>query len=223
MSQLAARPQQLNVGNTARALASPLTGRSQNSAPLPAAKRARTPLALVTSAPKRSRSQLVVILFLVGMVAMSVVLIMSISVSKGQYELVGLKSEQSDLLKSNQALQQEIAAKQAPQKLVVSAAALGMVPAGTTGQIDIRTQTVSGSPQPAPADAKGLVVIPPALVEKPKAVAIAPEPVVPLSPAAKEAALGAAAEAKAKTVPPVIEPEAELHGGSIPAPAQKDG
>ncbi len=222
MSQPAAQPQQLSVGNAARALKPPLTGQSPHSAPLKPSKRARTPLALVTSTPKRSRSQLVVILFLVVVAAMSVVLIMSISVSKGQYELVGLKSQQSDLLKSNQALQQEIAAKQAPQKLVVSAAALGMVPAGTTGQIDVRTQTVSGSPQPAPADVKGLVVIPPAQVEKPKPVAVAPAPVVPQSPAAKEAALEAS-KAKTEAMPPVLEPEAQLHGGSIPAPAQKDG
>lgn len=223
MSQPATSRAPLSVGNTARALQLPLIDPQRGPAAPSAPKKSRAPLALVTSAPKRSRSQLVVILFMVVLVAMSVVLVMSISVSKGQYELVGLKSEQTNLIKSNQALEQEIAAKQAPQRLVVDAAALGMVPAGTTGQIDVRSQTVSGSPQPAPADAKGLVVIPPALVEKPKA---APEKSPgPPSPAAEEAAKAAGKPAaKPEAAPaPVVAPVPELHGGSIPAPAQKDG
>lgn len=225
MSQPAMRRAQINVGSTARAL--PLAAPEPISPEAGAQKKARTPLALVTSTPKRSSSQLIVILFMVVLVAMSVVLVMSISVSKGQYELVDLKGRQTTLMKSNQALEQEIAAKQAPQKLVVDAAALGMVPAGTTGQIDVRSQTVSGAPQPAPADAKGLVVIPPAMVEKPKAPAEkAPGP---QSPAAQEAAKDSgapAAKPEANPAPapaPVVDPGPVLNGGSIPAPAQKDG
>ena len=100
---------------------------------------------------------------MVVVAALAVVLVMSISVSKGQYELVGLKNQQQTCTRSTSHCEQDIAAKQAPQELVAQAAALGMVPAGTTGQIDVRTKKVSGSPQPASADTKGLVVIPPAL------------------------------------------------------------
>lgn len=225
MSQQAARTIPVTMGNTARALNVPLA--EPSALPSAAPKRARTPLSLVVSSPRRTRSQLVVILFMVVLAALTVVLVMSISVSKGQYELVGLKNQQTDLFKANQALEQEIAAKQAPQELVARAVALGMVPAGTTGQIDVRTQKVSGAPQPAAADTKGLVVIPPALVDKPKPApaAEAPQPVQrPLSPAAQaEADAKSEPEAPAAAAPaPAVDKGPELNGGSIPAPAEKD-
>jgi hypothetical protein len=168
------------------------------------------------------------ILFLVVVTALTVVLVMSISVSKGQYELVSLTNQQAQLYKTNQSLEQQIAAKQAPQELVASAAALGMVPAGTTGQIDIRTGQVSGSPQPAPADTKGLASIPPALIDKPlpatdaAAKDAAAKAVGPLSPAAV-----AAQQAEAKKDSPAVAPTPapvapELNGGTIPAPQEKD-
>lgn len=245
MSQLASRTAPVSLGSSARVLNAALADPDlPAAAPAVKPRISRTPLSLVVSTPRRNRSSLVVILFMVVVAALSVVLIMSISVSKGQYELVGLKNQQSDLYKSNQTLEQEIAAKQAPQELVSRAAGLGMVPAGTAGQIDVRSGKVSGSPQPAAADTKGLVSIPPALIDKPVAAPAAGEAVVPLSPAAKaekvaEAKAAAAKEAQAKAttattdaakkeaapVVPAIPPVAvapELNGGTIPAPAQKD-
>lgn len=259
MSQQASRMVPVNVGTSARILNVPLLdpdlGNPGAGKPAPQRARPRTPLSLVTSTPRRGRSQLVGIFFTVIVVALSVVLVMSISVSKGQYELVGLKNHQADLLKANQTLEQEIAAKAAPQDLVAQAVALGMVPAGTAGQIDIRTKTVSGSPQPASPDTKGLVIIPPALVDKPHESAPVDEaPPEPLSPAAAQtdaAAAGAAASAttgngakddgttgngttgngttdsaagdKAQVAAPPATVAPELNGGTIPAPAQKDG
>lgn len=216
----------VNDGTSARALKMPLP---DPATPAPARTKPRTPLSLVVSAPKRGRQQLVVIFFMVIVAALAVVLVMSISVSKGQYELVGLKNQQTDLLKANQTLEQEIAAKSAPQELVASAAALGMVPADTTGQIDVRTKTVSGSPQPAKSDTKGLINIPPALIDKPAVVAPNAESDaaadVPLSPAA--IAAGDAKDAPQQENAPAVEaPPApvtpDLNGGTIPAPAQKD-
>lgn len=223
MSQQAARTIPVTIGSTARALNVPLA--EPGVLPPAAPKKARTPLSLVVSTPRRNRSQLVVILFMVVLAALSVVLIMSISVSKGQYELVGLKNQQTDLFKSNQSLEQEIAGKQAPQELVARAVALGMVPAGTTGQIDVRTQKVSGAPQPAAADTKGLVIIPPARVDKPQpAHATEGSHTVqqPLSPAA-QAEADAKVESKPDAAPaPAADKGPDLNGGSIPAPAEKD-
>ena len=225
MSEAARRIIPINVGTSARALALPLADPGLAPAvPAPARSKPRTPLSLVVSTPKRGRQQLVLIFFMVIVAALTVVLVMSISVAKGQYELVGLKNQQADLLKSNQSLEQEIAAKSAPQELVASAAALGMVPAGTTGQIDVRTKSVSGSPQPASADTKGLVSIPPALIDKPHVVipdAGAPaDPSVPLSPAAAAAQAEKAAQQEEPAPAAPVAPE--LNGGTIPAPAQKD-
>ncbi|POH58216.1 hypothetical protein [Arthrobacter glacialis] len=218
MSQRASRTFTVTEGNTALRLQH---DDPELLLPDPKTKKARTPLSLVVSTPRRSRSSVVVIFFLVILAATAVVLGTSISVSKGQYELVGLKNQQSDLHKANQTLEQEIAARQAPQNLVSRAAALGMVPAGTTGQIDVRNKTVSGSPLPATADTKGLASIPPALIDPPTAVAPA-EPV--LSPAAI-AQSGEKSQQPAPTTPapnPAAAVSPELNGGTIPAPAQKD-
>lgn len=223
MSQQASSIGPVTVGNTARALNVPLTDPGKPATP--AIKKSRTPLSLVVSAPRRSRNQLMIILFMVVVAALSVVLVMSISVSKGQYELVGLKSQQTQLLKTNQNLEQEIAAKQAPQELVAQAAALGMVPASTTGQIDVRTQKVSGTPQPAKADTKGLIAIPPAAIDKPQPVVEESAPEVPLSPAAKtQANESVKAQAKPDAAVPAtpVAKTPDLHGGTIPAPAQRD-
>ena len=223
MSQQAARIISVTTGNNARSLraslADPRVGRP---APAPEkSNKSRAPLSLVVSAPKRSSRSLMVILFVVVLTAMAIVLVMSISVSKGQYELVGLKSQQSDLYKVNQSLEQDIAAKQAPQELVARAAALGMVPATTTSQIDVRTKQVSGSPQPASADSKGLAVIPPALIDTPE-VPIAAEAAEPLSPPAQQTKAGegsAAAEKAAAASAAAVTPD--LNGGTIPAPLEK--
>jgi hypothetical protein len=227
VSQQAARIIPVTTGNNARSLraslADPRIGRP---APAPEkSKKSRAPLSLVVTAPKRSSRSLMVILFVVVVTAMAVVLVMSISVSKGQYELVGLKSQQSDLYKVNQSLEQDIAAKQAPQELVAQAAALGMVPATTTGQIDVRTKQVSGSPQPASADTKGLAVIPPALIDTP-AVPVAAEAAEPLIPAPRQttASDGSGAAEKAAAAPaaaPAAAVTPDLNGGTIPAPLEK--
>lgn len=220
MSQRASRTIPVTEGNTALAL------RLQHDdpellLPKPVAKKARTPLSLVVSTPRRSRSSVVVIFFLVILAATAVVLGTSISVSKGQYELVGLKNQQSDLHKANQTLEQEIAARQAPQNLVSRAAALGMVPAGTTGQIDVRSKTVSGSPLPATADTKGLASIPPALIDTP--IAVVPAEAVPDPAAIAQSPEKTQQPAPKATAPnPAAAVTPDLNGGSIPAPAQKD-
>ncbi|ALO67427.1 hypothetical protein AS189_14185 [Arthrobacter alpinus] len=234
MSQNALRSSHVIVGNTARVLTEPLP---HGAPPEPRVKKSRAALSLVVSTPRGGRSSLAVTLLLMVALALGVVLVMSISVSKGQYELVDLKSQQSELIKANQSMEQEIAAKQAPQELAAQAAALGMVPAGVTGQIDVRTKSVSGSPLPASADTKGLVNIPAAVIDTPQA----PVPVqAPLSPAAQVSATensdtgNTAAKANAAkpsavketpkpaaNVPPVAATP-DLNGGTIPGPAQKD-
>lgn len=229
MSQNALRSSPVIVGNTARSLTEPLPHVAPSETK---ARKSRAALSLVVSTPRGGRSSLAVTLLLMVAVALGVVLVMSISVSKGQYELVDLKNQQSELIKANQSMEQEIAAKQAPQELAAQAAALGMVPAGVTGQIDVRTKSVSGSPLPASAETKGLVNIPAASLDTPRA----PEQAqAPLSPAAGVSATEDA-PAKANTakpsainetpkpaanVPPVaVSPD--LNGGTIPGPAQKD-
>jgi hypothetical protein len=228
MSQLAFRTVSATSGNNARALqgadphreaGSPLRGTA------PKAAKPRTPLSLVVSVPRRNRTPLVISLFLLVVAALSAVLVMSVSVSQGQYELVALKTQQSNLEKSNQAMELDLTAREAPQSLVAKAAAMGMVPAATTGQIDVRTKKVTGNPQPASADTKGLVVIPPANMNAPQPAASSGPAAVPdaalQDAASKDAAASGTDAPKAVLGAAPAAAAPDLNGGTIPAPGQK--
>ena len=229
MSTAAVNSFPVATGATARALPgiTPGTGPS---------RKARTPLSLVRSTPQKRRAPFVVLCFGLLAVALMAVLVLNISVSTAQYQLVQLRSEQSTLTKQNQDLTQQVQNFDAPQNLAAKATELGMVASTANGQIDLSTLTVTGKAKPAvKADAPGAViaapavagqlsVVPPATVKeplanrKPAAAPAAAEPAAAEPAAAAPAAAKPAAEAV--PVPPAV-PAVELHGGSVPAPAQK--
>jgi TolA-binding protein len=156
-----------------------------------------------------------------------VVLVLNISVSSAQYQLVQLRGEQSTLTKQNQDLTQQVQNFDAPQNLAARATELGMVASTVKGQIDLSTLTVTGKAKPAvkgdtpgtviaaPAVAGALIVVPPASVNEPLAgrKPAGAEPAAAASPAAPAPVQAA----PATPAPPAV----ELHGGSVPAPAQK--
>lgn len=224
MSVNALRNDSFVDGNTVRKLPAALPGGlAPSSEPKP--QRNRTPLSLVVSVPKRSTRPLFIAVFLIVLAAMAAVLIMSVSLSKGQYRLVELKGQQTTIANANQALELELSAKNAPQSLVAQATKLGMVPATSTGQIDVRTKKVTGNPLPAKADTKGLVQIAPADVNKPKPVSEAATPVSNVDTTPKEAAKTAQQQAQAAAAAAAAakaEAARKLNGGTIPAPTQKD-
>jgi hypothetical protein len=171
-------------------------------------RKERTPLSVVRSAPKKRRAPFVVMCFALLAVALVAVLVLNISVSTSQYQLVELRGKQSTLTKQNQDLTH-----------------LGMVASTVKGQIDLSTLTVTGKATPAvkgaaagavipaPAVAGALTVVPPVT---------ASDASVSRKLASGEAAAAAAAPAPAATpapAPPV--PAVDLHGGSVPAPEQK--
>jgi cell division protein FtsL len=218
------------TGATARALPGIAPGPS---------RKARTPLALVQSAPRKRRAPFVVLCFGMLAVALMAVLVLNISVSTAQYQLVQLRSQQSTLTKQNQDLTQQVQNFDAPQNLAAKATELGMVTSAGKGQIDLSTLTVTGKAKPAvkgdapgaviaaPAVAGQLTVVPPATVNEPLAnrkPAAADTAPTSAATAAAAAAVPAAAEPAADAVPVPAAPAApavELHGGSVPAPAQK--
>ncbi len=155
------------------------------------------------------------------------VLVLNISVSTAQYQLVQLRAEQSTLTKQNQDLTQQVQNFDAPQNLAAKATELGMVASTAKGQIDLSTLTVTGKAKPAvkgdapgaviaaPAVAGQLSVVPPATVNEP----LANRKPVGRKPRAAGRARGSRTRARAVPVPAA--PAVELHGGSVPAPAQK--
>jgi hypothetical protein len=170
-----------------------------------------------------------VLCFALLAVALVAVLVLNISVSTAQYQLVELRGKQSTLTKQNQDLTQQVQNFEAPQNLAARAADLGMVASTVKGQIDLSTLTVTGKATPAvkggpagavipaPAVAGQLSVVPPASTG---------EPLASRKPAAEQPAAarpGPPAQAPAGTpaARPAPVPAVELHGGSVPAPSQK--
>ena len=143
-------------------------------------------------------------------VALMAVLVLNISVSTAQYQLVQLRGEQSTLTKQNQDLTQQVQNFDAPQNLAAKATELGMVTSTAKGQIDLSTLTVTGKAKPAvkgdapgaviaaPAVAGQLSVVPPATVNEPLANR---KPAERRSPNAARSRRGAAAAAPSRAAP----------------------
>jgi cell division protein FtsL len=195
------------------------------------ARKARTPLSLVRSAPRKRRAPFVVLCFGMLAAALIAVLVLNISVSTAQYQLVKLRAEQTALTKQNQDLTQQVQNFEAPQNLAAKAAELGMVASTGKGQIDLSTLTVSGDAKPAvKGDSAGAVIAAPAVPGQLNVVppASSGEPLASRAPAASETASGekAAAEPETPAVAKPAEPAAAakpaaLNGGTIPAPEQR--
>jgi cell division protein FtsL len=188
------------------------------------ARKSRTPLSLVRPAQKKRRAPFVVLCFGILAVALMVVLVLNISVSSAQYQLVQLRSEQMTLTKQNQDLTQQVQNFDAPQNLAAKATELGMVASTGKGQIDLSTLTVTGKAKAAvKGDAPGAVIAAPAVAGQ---LTVVPpvsdnEPLLNRKPAAEAPTADAAPAKAAKPAAPAPEPTVELHGGSVPPPAQR--
>ena len=187
------------------------------------ARKTRTPLSVVRSAPRKRRAPFVVLCFGLLAVALMAVLVLNISVSTAQYQLVQLRSEQSTLTKQNQDLTQQVQNFDAPQNLAAKATELGMVAATAKGQIDLSTLTVTGKAKPAvKGDAPGAVIAAPAVAGQLSVVppATAKEPLVnrkPADPAAAAAARGAEPAPAAAAAAPGAE-KVPAARAAVPAP-----
>ncbi len=226
MSNAAVNSYPVAQGATARAL----PGRPGRAPGIEQPRKARTPLSVVRSVPRKRRAPFVVLCFGLLAIALMAVLVLNISVSSAQYKLVELRSEQTTLTKQNQDLTQQVQNFDAPQNLAAKATELGMVASLTKGQIDLSTLNVTGKAKPAvkgdapgaviaaPALAGALNVVPPATENEPLAQRKTAE--TDTEPRDTKPADTKPAPAPAAPARPAA-PAVELHGGSVPAPAQK--
>ncbi|MGO4491981.1 hypothetical protein AB4Y86_07810 [Arthrobacter sp. 2YAF22_2] len=188
------------------------------------ARKTRTPLSVVRSAPRKRRAPFVVMCFGILALALMAVLVLNISVSSAQYQLVELRAQQSRLTKQNQDLTQQVQHFDAPQNLAAKATELGMVAATAKGQIDLSTLAVTGKPKPAvKGDAPGAVIAPPAVtgVADVLPAVTAKDPLDNRKPAESTPVPAAPVPALVVPAPAPAAPAVDLHGGSVPAPAQK--
>jgi cell division protein FtsL len=218
-----------------------VSGSSAASSSLPAGspgagRKGRTPLSVVRSMPRKRRAPFVVLCFALLAVALIAVLVLNISVSTAQYQLVELRARHSTLTKQNQDLTQQVQNFEAPQNLAAKAKDLGMVASTVKGQIDLSTLSVTGKATPAvkggsegavipaPAVAGQLLVVPPATKGEPLESRKPVEAAAPAAqtPAADAPAGQAQAQTQAPAAPPAPSaPPVELHGGTVPVPQQK--
>jgi len=147
-----------------------------------AGRKGRTPLSVVRTAPRKRRAPFVVLCFAMLAVALVAVLVLNISVSTAQYQLVELRAKQSSLTKTNQDLTQQVQSFEAPQNLAAKATELGMVASTVKGQIDLSTLSVTGKATPAVKGAAAGAVIP--------APAVAGQQIVPPASKAADASKG---------------------------------
>lgn len=194
--------------------------------PQTAAPRRRTPLSLVPAASRKRRVPVAALCFAVLAIGLAAVLILNISVSSGQYQLVQLQNQRTEILQKNEALTQQVENHQAPQVLAAAAAELGMVASPSFGTIDLQTLAVTGNPEPAKEGTRPEALIGlPQVLTQPVTPAQA-QPAEPAEPAenarAAEAKDSVPADAPVVTPAPAA-PEADLNGGTIPAPSQRSG
>ncbi|WP_312178656.1 hypothetical protein [Arthrobacter sp.] len=216
-----AAPSRVVQGNLARDL--------QWEAPVPQSPepRRRTPLSVVPAAARRRRVPVAALCFVVLAAGLIAVLLLNISVSSGQYQLVQLQNQRTELVQQNEALTQQVENYQAPQVLAAAASDLGMVSSPSFGTIDLQTLAVTGEPEPAKEGAKpeSLIGLPQVLtqpVTPPQAKAAEAEENARAAERRASAPVPAPAETPEKTPAPAV-PDADLNGGTIPAPSQRSG
>lgn len=105
----------------------------------------------VVSTPENLRSRGGLIALCLGLLAVGLVglLVLTVGLSRGAYDLRRLRAGNLELADQRQALQEEIAAVQAPQNLAAQARTLGMVPAPNVAVVRRSDGAVLGEPKAA--------------------------------------------------------------------------
>ncbi|PXA76385.1 hypothetical protein QDX21_04065 [Auritidibacter ignavus] len=136
-----------------------VNGSSAVKAPLPTtqpkhetATRRRPHLAVVTAPLRATPMGTVIFSVAVLLAALIVVLVINISVSNKQYELLDLNSQTSELREKNEDLEQQVAHLAAPQNLAQKAVDMGMVLPGASASINLDSGKISGTTEAASDD-----------------------------------------------------------------------
>lgn len=77
------------------------------------------------------------------------ILLLNVLIVTRQYDMVDLRAQEQRLVQENQALQQEIGFKEAPQDLAIRASTLGMFVSSSQATLNLQTSTIEGTPAPA--------------------------------------------------------------------------
>lgn len=194
----------------------------------PTVTRTRKPLVRTKTGRAPARRWLVLASITAMVAALLFTLVLSITMSTRQYDLVELRATEKLLIQENEALAQEIEYHQAPQDLAIRASQLGMVASASQATLNLHTGEVLGVAAPAQGseEARKNLIDPPALADTrayEQASQRAAEEKKKEEAAAKASASAAAASASASAEPGATQPSVAQPSAAQPSAVQPSG
>lgn len=108
----------------------------------------RTPLSAVTRRARRLSPPTMLAVFAAIPLTLIFILLLNVLIVTRQYDMVDLRAQEQQLVQENQALQQEIGFKEAPQDLAIRASTLGMFASSSQATLNLQTSKIEGTPTP---------------------------------------------------------------------------
>ena len=117
----------------------------------------RNPLSTVRRRARKLSPPTMLAVFAAIPLTLIFILLLNVLIVTRQYDMVDLRAQEQQLVQENQALQQEIGFKEAPQDLAIRASTLGMFVSSSQATLNLQSSTIEGTPAPAasPTGAEG--------------------------------------------------------------------
>lgn len=117
----------------------------------------RNPLSTVRRRARKLSPPTMLAVFAAIPLTLIFILLLNVLIVSRQYDMVDLRAQEQQLVQENQALQQEIGFKEAPQDLAIRASTLGMFVSSSQATLNLQSSTIEGTPTPAasPTGAEG--------------------------------------------------------------------
>lgn len=117
----------------------------------------RNPLSTVRRRARKLSPPTMLAVFAAIPLTLVFILLLNVLIVTRQYDMVDLRAQEQRLVQENQALQQEIGFKEAPQDLAIRASTLGMFVSSSQATLNLQSSTIEGTPAPvaSPTGAEG--------------------------------------------------------------------
>ena len=110
--------------------------------------KSRHPLSTVRRRARKLSPPTMLAVFAAIPLTLVFILLLNVLIVTRQYDMVDLRAQEQQLVQENQALQQEIGFKEAPQDLAVRASTLGMFVSSSQAILNLQSSTIEGTPAP---------------------------------------------------------------------------
>ena len=110
--------------------------------------KSRHPLSTVRRRARKLSPPTMLAVFAAIPLTLIFILLLNVLIVSRQYDMVDLRAQEQRLVQENQALQQEIGFKEAPQDLAVRASTLGMFVSSSQATLNLQSSTIEGTPAP---------------------------------------------------------------------------